>query len=143
MSEPVTIQSTDYWIKVVEMLQQNWALIEAIKPEGVCVYFISDTSGVFDQMSFADEIAAREALVRNGFKRCADDLRLQSFLRPPPTPFHRSADPNGPFTRRDVSGDHDGCVAGRHRWRTSKKPIYGQATNRRLQACAHRCRDPA
>jgi hypothetical protein len=65
MSEPVTIQSTDYWIKVVEMLQQNWALIEAVKPEGVCVYFISDTSGVFDQMSFADEIAAREALVRN------------------------------------------------------------------------------
>ena len=62
MSEPVTIQSTDYWIKVVEMLQQNWALIEAIKPEGVCVYFISDTSGVFDQMSFADEIAAREAV---------------------------------------------------------------------------------
>ena len=61
MSEPVTIQSTDYWIKVVEMLQQNWALIEAVKPEGVCVYFISDTSGVFDQMSFADEIAAREA----------------------------------------------------------------------------------
>ena len=57
MSEPVTIQSTDYWIKVVEMLQQNWALIEAVKPEGVCVYFISDTSGVFDQMSFADEIA--------------------------------------------------------------------------------------
>ena|ERR1700720_4950495 len=97
MSEPVTIQSTDYWIKVVEMLQQNWALIEAAKPEGVCVYFISDTSGVFDQMSFADEIAAREALVRNGFKRCADDLRLQSFLRPPPTPFHRSADPNGPI----------------------------------------------
>jgi hypothetical protein len=44
MSEPVTIQSTDYWIKVVEMLQQNWALIEAVKPEGVCVYFISDTS---------------------------------------------------------------------------------------------------
>jgi hypothetical protein len=72
-------------------------LIEAVKPEGVCVYFISDTSGVFDQMSFADEIAAREALVRNGFKRCADDLRLQSFLRPPPTPFHRSADPNGPI----------------------------------------------
>jgi hypothetical protein len=82
MSEPVTIQSTDYWIKVVEMLQQNWALIEAVKPEGVCVYFISDTSGVFDQMSFADEIAAREALVRNGFKRCVDDLRLQSFYGP-------------------------------------------------------------
>jgi hypothetical protein len=34
MSEPVTIQSTDYWIKVVEMLQQNWALIEAVLPQG-------------------------------------------------------------------------------------------------------------
>ena len=59
MSEPVPIQSTDYWVKVVEMLQQNWALIEAAKPEGVCVYFISDTSGIFDEMSFADESAAR------------------------------------------------------------------------------------
>ena len=97
MSEPVTIQSTDYWIKVVEMLQQNWALIEAIKPEGVCVYFISDTSGIFDEMSFADESAAREALLRNGFKRFADNLRLRAFLRPPAALFHRSAHPNGPI----------------------------------------------
>ena len=29
MNKPVAIQSTDFWVKVVEMFQQNWALIEA------------------------------------------------------------------------------------------------------------------
>jgi hypothetical protein len=79
------------------MLQQNWALIDPTKLDGVRVFFISDTSGVFDEMSFADEIAAREALMRNGFERYSENPRLQSFLRPPAAPFHRSAHPNGPI----------------------------------------------
>lgn len=49
MNEPVTIHSTDFWVKVVEMLQQNWALIEDEVAGAVRVYFISDTSGVFDE----------------------------------------------------------------------------------------------
>jgi hypothetical protein len=36
-------------VKVVEMLQQNWALIEDEVAGAVRVYFISDTSGVFDE----------------------------------------------------------------------------------------------
>jgi light-regulated signal transduction histidine kinase (bacteriophytochrome) len=54
MNEPVRIQSTDHWVKAVEFLQQNWALIEVGDSESVCVYFINDTSGVFDEMCFAD-----------------------------------------------------------------------------------------
>jgi hypothetical protein len=33
MTQPVAIKSADFWVKVVEMLQQNWALID-IEAEG-------------------------------------------------------------------------------------------------------------
>ena len=45
------IASRDYWFKVVEMLQQNWALIEPAE-RGVTVFFLQDASGVFDQLAF-------------------------------------------------------------------------------------------
>jgi hypothetical protein len=32
MTDPVSIKSGDFWVKVVEMLQQNWALID-IEPD--------------------------------------------------------------------------------------------------------------
>jgi hypothetical protein len=44
MNELVAIRSTDFWLKVVEMLQQNWALIEDEAAGAVRVYFISDSS---------------------------------------------------------------------------------------------------
>jgi hypothetical protein len=74
--------------------QQNWAVIEAEDAEGVRVYFISDTSGVFDEIAFSSADAARESLDRNGFRRFAD---LQSFLSPPSAPFRRAVHPNGPI----------------------------------------------
>ena len=94
MNKPVTIQSTDFWVKVVAMLQQNWALIEE-ENGAVRVHFISDASGVFDEITFPSESAAREALGRNGFRRFAESADLRSFLRPPLPPFRRSAHPNG------------------------------------------------
>ena len=97
MSEPVPIQSDDFWVKVVEMLQQNWALIEPASSGGVCVYFIGDTSGVFDEINFPSADDAFTALKRNGFSRYVDDQKLQSFLSPPSAPFHRDAHPNGPI----------------------------------------------
>ena len=97
MNDRVAIQSTDFWVKVVEMLQQNWALIDAEENGTVRVFFISDTSGVFDAIAFSSASAASSALGRNGFKRFADSVDLQSFLRPPSAPFRRSAHPNGPI----------------------------------------------
>ena len=46
----MSIQSRDFWVKVVDMLQQNWALIE---PEGskVTIYFFHDLGGVFDELT--------------------------------------------------------------------------------------------
>jgi hypothetical protein len=94
MTETLTIQATDFWVKVVEMLQQNWALIED-GSDAVCVYFISDTSGIFDEIAFPSASIAKEALRKNGFRRFADSPDLQSFLRPPSAPFRRAPHPNG------------------------------------------------
>jgi hypothetical protein len=94
MTERVDIKSADFWVKVIEMLQQNWALIDE-EPEGVRVFFIGDTSGVFDEMTFPSIHPARQALGRNGFKRFADHPDMQSFLRPPSAPYHRGPHPNG------------------------------------------------
>jgi hypothetical protein len=35
MTDPVKIESHDYWFKVVDMLQQNWALIDAVESRAV------------------------------------------------------------------------------------------------------------
>lgn len=96
MNESVTIQSTDYWFKVIEMLQQNWALIEPTE-KGVTVYFVNDASGVFDEMTFASSSAAEDALRLNGFGRIAEDESATSFLRCPLSPFKRQPHPNGPI----------------------------------------------
>lgn len=96
MSESVPIQSRDYWFKVIEMLQQNWALIDS-DAAGVVVYFVSDTSGVFDELRFPSQASAASALQTNGFLRFADDSSASLFLRCPEPPFNRRPHPNGPI----------------------------------------------
>lgn len=97
MQEQVEITTTDYWFKVVGMLQQNWALIDVSK-EGCCkVYFIDDTSGVFDEMDFPSAEEAAAALHRNDFARYVEDEQAQQFIRPPEPPFYQRAHPNGPI----------------------------------------------
>lgn len=93
----MAVSSEDFWVKVVEMLQQNWAVIEPDSDRGVRVYFITDASGVFDEMVFSSSEDAARALQHNSFRRYADAPDLQSFLRPPTAPFHRGAHPNGPI----------------------------------------------
>jgi len=97
MSPPVAIKSADFWVKVVEMLQQNWALIDIEAVGSVRVFFINDTSGLFDEMEFPSVDAAERALERNGFRRFAASADLQSFLHTPSAPFQRTAHPNGPI----------------------------------------------
>ena len=97
MRETISIKTDDFWVKVVEMLQQNWALIEQKSGNYVCVYFIGDNSSVFDELSFKSTDEAATALRRNGFQLFAGDEKLKSFLRPPKPPYHRRAHPNGPI----------------------------------------------
>ncbi|MEY4299652.1 MAG: hypothetical protein RIR25_888 [Verrucomicrobiota bacterium] len=96
MSENLSIQSRDFWVKVVEVLQQNWALIE---PEGgsVTVYFIHDLGGVFDQLTFDSLREAQAVLRSNGFRRYDELLTLAEIVQPPAEPFHRTQHPDGPI----------------------------------------------
>ena len=96
MNESISIQSTDYWFKVIEMLQQNWALIEP-REQGVTVFFVNETSGVFDEMTFESSASADTALRLNGFRRFAEDERAATFLHRPQPPFTRRPHPNGPI----------------------------------------------
>jgi hypothetical protein len=95
-AEEVEISSRDYWFKIIEFLQQNWALIDAT-PEGAVVWFFGDTSGVFDRLAFATAEEAQASLLRNGFRRYADDRRAKDFIAIPPPPFYLSPHPNGPI----------------------------------------------
>lgn len=99
MSDIIEIESRDYWVKVVGMLEQNWALIETGDgpSASVRVFFVGDTGGIFDEMDFSSSEEATRALRNNGFSRYAEDSRLQSFTVPPPPPFRRSQHPNGPI----------------------------------------------
>jgi hypothetical protein len=81
---------------VIEMLQQNWALMDEAAAV-VTVYFVSDTSGVFDELKFASAAEAEQALRLNGFRRYAEDPRAASFLRCPEPPFTARPHPNGPI----------------------------------------------
>jgi len=95
--ERVEIVSRDYWIKVIEMLQQNWALIDGIENGRAHVWFVMDGSGVFDELEFASYADAERALRRNGFWRFAEDTEAQEFIATPEPPFDRQPHPNGPI----------------------------------------------
>jgi hypothetical protein len=96
MSDAVPIQSRDFWVKVVEMLQQNWALIE---PEGdqVTVYFLHDLGGVFDEIPYGSLREAQTALCINGFRRFDADPSFAKICAPPKPPFRRGKHPSGPI----------------------------------------------
>ena len=89
--------STALWVKVVEMLQQNWASIDDQANGRAVVSFVSDDSGIFDRMIFPSRAAAEEGLRRNGFKYFDSSPRLQSFLAPPRPPFGPGGHPIGPI----------------------------------------------
>ena len=95
MTEALQIIGDDLWVKIVEMLQQNWAAIEPDAVAGVRVLFINDTSDVFDEMTFTSEAEAIAGLTRNGFRRFADAPDLQSFLCAPRPPFRPGRHPSG------------------------------------------------
>ena len=95
-SENVLISSKDFWFKIVDFLQQNWALIENDAESEACIiYFIHDGSGVFDQMQYPNTEEAEKALRRNGFERYDKDPEARGFIFPPKLPYYRDKLPNG------------------------------------------------
>ena len=90
----VRIKSRDYWFKIVDYLQQNWALIDETT-DGCVVFFFGDTSGVFDRLTFISVEEAETALRRNGFARFTEDKKVQEFIAIPKPPFYESVTPVG------------------------------------------------
>jgi hypothetical protein len=93
----IVIKATELWVKVIEMLQQNWALIED-KPDSsiVTIYFLSDTSGVFDTIDYPSREFAERALRINGFSEYLDpNENFTEFIYPPQSPYHWNEHPNG------------------------------------------------
>jgi hypothetical protein len=85
----VVISSSDFWVNIVDFLQQYWALIE--KKDGseyATVYFLNESSGIFANMDFDSKEIAEKALMQNGFKKYSDPLeKYQEYLKPPAKPY--------------------------------------------------------
>jgi len=95
-SEYVNIKSRDYWVKVVEFLQHNWALIDKTPENTFKIFFFGDTAGVFDELEFTSLAEATEALSRNGFDLYKEESKkFQNFIVRPEPPFYKQPHPNG------------------------------------------------
>jgi hypothetical protein len=92
----VSIDSRDYWFKIVDFLQHNWALIDETA-SGTTIWFVGDTSGVFDKNGCSSAHDAEAALISNGFRRFTDNARASEIMIPPVEPFRRQMHPNGPI----------------------------------------------
>ncbi|MCW5714473.1 MAG: hypothetical protein KIT43_08195 [Bauldia sp.] len=86
----------DFWVKILGMLQQNWAFIHSDVSGRALILFVDDLGKVFDELHIANREGAEEGLRRNGFRRFADDPSLAEFLTPPRIPFSRPAELTGP-----------------------------------------------
>lgn len=87
-------EKLDWWVKIVGMLQHNWALPICLDGQW-SVLFVGDTCGMFDRIDFEAAAEVVEALRINGFTRYEDDRELHSFLAPPEVPLHVQPHPNG------------------------------------------------
>ena len=84
------ISSNDWWVKVLGMLQHNWALIDESNgsftiyffhdegfamglPRGFTLIQVRNRCAVIDSLEFRTLDEAKEALRRNGFERLEDN----------------------------------------------------------------------
>jgi hypothetical protein len=96
LDESFFIHGNQWWVKIVEMLQQNWAIIQTpADGDGVVVLFVADDGGVFDEMPFSDAEHAARSLRMNGFEDLSASKKQQTLLSPPTAPFAWRDHPNG------------------------------------------------
>ena len=84
----------DPWFKIVEFLQQNWAVVIQ-RDDDVLAVFYGDTCGVFDEIAYPTREEAEQAPQRNGFSKFLKDDRAQEFIGLPRGEFKEQAHPNG------------------------------------------------
>jgi hypothetical protein len=86
--------AADPWIKVVGMLQQNWAVIIE-RSDSVLVVFYNDLCAVFDEMQFDSVEEATTGLLRNGFTKYSDNPQFSEFIALPEGQFVEGSHPSG------------------------------------------------
>lgn len=86
----IKIESKQFWVNIVDFLQQYWAVIEDNKgSKSVTVYFLHEGSGVFANMKFENREIAQKALIQNGFKNFDDPYEnFKEYLNPPKEPYY-------------------------------------------------------
>lgn len=89
----IELKSEIFWVKIVDFLQQNWALIE-VTDNKVIVFFIQDSSVIFDRIEFKTIEDAENGLFKNGFKLYLDENEnFLDFIVPPKKPYGESTRP--------------------------------------------------
>ncbi len=91
----IHIDSDRYWMKVVDYLQQNWAVIERRQGKYI-VFFFDDLAGIFDSIEYGDETTAMQELRWNGFSPYDEESEeTRSVIPCPEPPFYESSHWNG------------------------------------------------
>jgi hypothetical protein len=91
----IGIQGKEFFFKIVDFLQVNWALIDEHDDGSARVWFIHDASGVFDDMDFESLEAAVDGLVDNGFDLYNAVTEIHEHIKPPLAPFRQGTHANG------------------------------------------------
>lgn len=86
--------ANDPWIKLVGMLQQNWAVVVE-QDQTSLVVFYNDLCAVFDEISFPSTSEAEAALRRNGFSKYRENPGHQEFIALPEGDFVEGSHPSG------------------------------------------------
>jgi hypothetical protein len=92
--EEIEELAADPWLKVVGMLQQNWAVILESK-RGTIIVFFSDTKGIFDDVEYESLDTAEAALRINGFDKYSNDPEAPGFIALPEGEFEFRDHPSG------------------------------------------------
>lgn len=109
------ISSKDWWVKVLGMCQHNWALIESDKT--TTIYFFHDNgitlspstklkyyevkskSGIVDSLVFDNNLAAEQALKKNGFMRLSENSGPWELNIPPHDFYDAREDSTGIYSK--------------------------------------------
>ena len=81
-----------FWVKVVGMLQHNWAIIENRGEVEVIVSFIQDDAMIFDSIKFNSQKEAVDALICNEFIKF-ENHGMKEILTPPKKPYGHISNP--------------------------------------------------
>jgi hypothetical protein len=90
---PAALRFERVWVKILGMLQQNWAGILTTPDGETKIYFFDDHGGIFDSVVVRDHASAERALIRNCFERFGH--KHAEFLSCPGPSFYWNSHPGG------------------------------------------------